>query len=158
VSYDPVKVRLKFIVLALLAVKPSHGYELSKAIEEVTLGTLKASPGSLYPVLRELSSEGLVEEKVEVEGGRLRKVYTLTEKGWDELARVIEVAYSISTSINEILAVAKRKLEERGRRPCVPRDILERLSRLEERVRNLRKILEESACPEEAGNTLSNTS
>ena len=148
-SYDPVKVRLKFIVLTLLAVKPSHGYELSKAIEEVTLGTLKAGPGSLYPVLRELSSEGLIEERVEVEAGRLRKVYRLTEKGWEELARVIEVAYSISNSINELLAVAKRKLEERGHRPCVPRDILERLTRLEERVRNLRRILEASACPKQ---------
>jgi len=149
VSYDPVKVRLRFIVLALLAVKPSHGYELSKAIEEVTLGTLKASPGSLYPVLRELSNEGLVEERVEVESGRLRKVYQLTEKGWDELAKIIEVAYSISTSVNEILAVARRRLEERGRKTCVPRDILERFSRLEERVRRLRGLLEASACPQQ---------
>ena len=147
-SYDPLKVRLKFMVLTLLAVKPSHGYELSKEIEEVTLGSVKAGPGSLYPVLRELSEEGLIEEEVEVEGGRLRKVYRLTEKGWSELARAIEAAYTISNSINEILALAKRKLEEKGHRACVPRDILYYLGRLEERIRRIREVLEENACPD----------
>ncbi|GAB6148630.1 hypothetical protein JCM10135_11720 [Stetteria hydrogenophila] len=50
VACDPVRLRLRFMILTLLAVKPSHGYELSKTIEEITLGNVKASPGSLYPL------------------------------------------------------------------------------------------------------------
>ncbi len=145
-GYETLKVRLRFMVLTLLAVKPSHGYELSKTIDELTLGTVKASPGSLYPVLRELSEEGLIEEEVIVEGGRLRKVYRLTEKGWEELARVIEVAYTISTNVTELLSIARRKIEERGVKTCVPIEILERLARLEERIRRLRGLLEGSSC------------
>jgi len=147
-AYDLVKVRLKLMVLALLAVKPSHGYELTKTIEELTLGAVKAGPGALYPVLRELSSEGLVEEESIVEGGRLRKVYKLTEEGWRELARVIDAAYAVCSSINEVLAAVRERIKSRlGARPrCVPVEVVGYLERLEGRIRRLREFLEELAC------------
>nr|MEB3851088.1 PadR family transcriptional regulator [Desulfurococcales archaeon] len=130
---DVLRLRLRFIILALLAIKPSHGYELSKLVEELTLGSMKASPGSLYPLLRELSSEGLIEEEVSIESGRLRKVYRLTEKGWEFLASRLEAARALCRSWSEFLDAAWRSVQERARLGgCVPESLVEGLRRLEE--------------------------
>lgn len=143
---DPLRVRLRFIVLTLLAVKPSHGYELSKMIEDLTLGALKAGPGSLYPLLRELSNEGLVKEESVIESGRLRKIYRLTEKGWEALASTIEVARAITANVMQLLDVAVQRLRSRTRRGCVPPEIIEYLHKLEETARNIATALQERVC------------
>jgi DNA-binding PadR family transcriptional regulator len=64
-------------VLALLAEKPMHGYQIIQQIEERSGGTWKPSPGSVYPTLQLLADEGLI--KAEEAGGR--KTYSLTEEG-----------------------------------------------------------------------------
>ena len=143
---DPLRVRLRFMVLTLLAVKPSHGYELSKMIEDLTLGTLKAGPGSLYPLLRERSNEGLVEEESIIESGRLRKIYRLTEKGWEALASAIEVARAITSNVMRLLDLAAQRLRSRARGGCVPPEIIEYLYKLEETARNIAAALQERVC------------
>src|SRR5580698_3699993 len=42
---------LQLVVLALLAEKPSHGYEIIKALEERSGGFYVPSPGMVYPAL-----------------------------------------------------------------------------------------------------------
>jgi DNA-binding PadR family transcriptional regulator len=64
-------------VLALLAERPMHGYEMIKELEERTGGAWRPSAGSIYPTLQLLEDEGLVKGE-EVEG---RKVYSLTDSG-----------------------------------------------------------------------------
>jgi DNA-binding PadR family transcriptional regulator len=64
-------------VLALLAEKPMHGYQIIQEIEERSAGAWKPSPGSVYPTLQLLTDEGLV--SAEESGGR--KTYSLTEEG-----------------------------------------------------------------------------
>jgi DNA-binding PadR family transcriptional regulator len=64
-------------VLALLAEKPMHGYQIIQQIEERSGGSWKPSPGSVYPTLQLLADEGLI--KAEEAGGR--KTYSLTEEG-----------------------------------------------------------------------------
>lgn len=64
-------------VLALLAEKPMHGYQIIHEIEERSGGTWKPSPGSVYPTLQLLADEGLIAVK-ESNG---RKTYSLTEAG-----------------------------------------------------------------------------
>lgn len=41
----------------------------------------KLSPGTLYPILHSLEASGYLRRRDQVEGGRQRKVYTLTRKG-----------------------------------------------------------------------------
>lgn len=69
---------LRFVVLALLAEGPKHGYELIKALEERTGGAYRPSPGVIYPLLSMLEDEGFI-RAVEAEGGR--KAYEITEDG-----------------------------------------------------------------------------
>lgn len=72
---------LQLLLLALLAEKPSHGYELIKALEERSNGFYVPSPGMVYPALAWL--EEMDYAAVTTEG--TRKLYTITEAGRDFL-------------------------------------------------------------------------
>ncbi|WP_028602188.1 PadR family transcriptional regulator [Ottowia thiooxydans] len=69
---------LKLVLLRLIAEKPSHGYELIKAIEEQVNGSYSPSPGVVYPALTLLEEMGYVSVGA-VEGGR--KLHTITDAG-----------------------------------------------------------------------------
>lgn len=73
---------LRFVVLALLAEQPRHGYELIKALEDRTGGAYRPSPGVIYPLLAMLEDEGFI-RPVEAEGGR--KLFEVTEAGNEAL-------------------------------------------------------------------------
>ncbi|HET9690931.1 MAG TPA: PadR family transcriptional regulator [Acidimicrobiales bacterium] len=64
-------------VLALLAERPMHGYEMLSELEARTDGVWRPSPGSMYPALAWLEDQGLV-RAVESDG---RKRYELTDSG-----------------------------------------------------------------------------
>src|ERR1700761_2376967 len=67
-------------VLALLADRPMHGYEMIKEIEERTDGAWTPSAGSIYPTLQMLEDEGLI--RGEESDGKRR--FTLTDSGRTE--------------------------------------------------------------------------
>ncbi len=64
-------------ILAVLAERPMHGYQIIYEIEARSGGTWKPSPGSVYPTLQLLADEGLI--TAEEAGGK--KTYSLTEAG-----------------------------------------------------------------------------
>lgn len=64
-------------VLALLAEKPMHGYQIIQEIDDRSGGSWKPSPGSVYPTLQLLADEGLI--LAEESNGR--KTYSLTAEG-----------------------------------------------------------------------------
>jgi DNA-binding PadR family transcriptional regulator len=75
-------------VLALLADRPSHGYELHAAFERAVgpqWGTLNV--GQLYQVLSRLAADGLITSTREPQPNRPdRLIHTLTPQGAEELA------------------------------------------------------------------------
>jgi DNA-binding PadR family transcriptional regulator len=70
-------------VLALLAERPMHGYEMIQELEQRTDGVWRPSPGSIYPALQLLEESGLIAGTDE-NGKRL---FTLTDEGRAELER-----------------------------------------------------------------------
>src|SRR5579864_6188651 len=74
---------LQLVLLALLAERPSHGYELIRALEERSAGFYTPSPGMIYPALTYL--EEMQHATVMVEG--TRKLYELAPAGRDRLER-----------------------------------------------------------------------
>lgn len=64
-------------VLALLAEKPMHGYEIIAEIGQRSGGAWQPTAGAIYPTLQLLADEGVVTAEV-VEG---RKTYSLTAEG-----------------------------------------------------------------------------
>jgi DNA-binding PadR family transcriptional regulator len=72
---------LQLLLLALLAEKPSHGYELIKALDERSNGFYSPSPGMVYPALTYLEEIG--HATVEAQGSK--KLYSVTEAGLTHL-------------------------------------------------------------------------
>jgi DNA-binding PadR family transcriptional regulator len=66
------------VIVALLAEKPSYGYELIKAIEERLNGAYSPSPGLVYPTLTMLEEMGYASSEGGVGG---KKLYSLTAEG-----------------------------------------------------------------------------
>ena len=73
---------LRLALLALIREEPRHGYELIKAIEELTGGEYAPSPGAVYPTLQLLQDEGAIAEAKE-KGPR--KPFEATDQGIAEL-------------------------------------------------------------------------
>jgi DNA-binding PadR family transcriptional regulator len=69
---------LRLLLLAMIAERPCHGYELIKAIEERAGGSYAPSPGVVYPTLAWLDDMGYASIDVE-DGGRKR--YRITAEG-----------------------------------------------------------------------------
>lgn len=82
ISQDLLKGSLKTILLKLLADHGRlYGYELTRKVEELSEGKIKLTWGALYPSLHKLEADGLiVSEDINI-GKRLRKYYSLSEKG-----------------------------------------------------------------------------
>ena len=78
---------LRLVLLRLIADQPRHGYDLIRAIEELTHGSYAPSPGVVYPTLTMLQDMGLIRE-TEAEGSR--KVFAATPEGQAELAAKAE--------------------------------------------------------------------
>jgi DNA-binding PadR family transcriptional regulator len=74
---------LRLLLLRLIADESRHGYELIKAIEELTGGEYAPSPGVVYPTLSLLVDEGKI---AEAPGDGPRKAFTVTDEGEAELA------------------------------------------------------------------------
>lgn len=69
---------LRFALLALIAEKPRHGYDLIRAIEEKFGGAYAPSPGVVYPTLTLLVEQDYLRSE-DVSGGK--KLYTITSEG-----------------------------------------------------------------------------
>ncbi|GAA5052706.1 DNA-binding PadR family transcriptional regulator [Thermocatellispora tengchongensis] len=71
-----------FLVLTALADEARHGYGIVGEVERLSGGRIRMPVGTLYGVLDRLSGDGLVElDREEVQQGRLRRYYRLTEAG-----------------------------------------------------------------------------
>jgi DNA-binding PadR family transcriptional regulator len=68
---------IRFAILGLLKDKPRHGYDLIRAMEDLSGGLYSPSPGAIYPTLQALEDQDLVTSTTE-EG---KKVYAITEAG-----------------------------------------------------------------------------
>lgn len=73
---------LRLVVLALIAERPRHGYEIIKEIEDRTAGSYGPSPGVIYPTLAMLEELGHA-TVAEADG---KKRYAITADGRDYLA------------------------------------------------------------------------
>lgn len=69
---------LRLVLLKLIADQPRHGYELIRAIEELTGGSYVPSPGMVYPTLTMLDEMGHV---AEVKSDGARKAFAVTPDG-----------------------------------------------------------------------------
>ncbi|HEX6958028.1 MAG TPA: PadR family transcriptional regulator [Ferrovibrio sp.] len=92
---------LQLLILALLAEKPSHGYELIKALEERSHGFYAPSPGVIYPALTYLEEIGYAT----VTAAGAKKLYSITEAG---LAHLAERRAQADAMLAELARIGER--------------------------------------------------
>ena len=74
------------VILGVLAVEPRSGYDIKALTDKSTRFFWAASYGQIYPELKRLAKQGLVEGSDEPQGGRRRTVYRITGEGRKVLA------------------------------------------------------------------------
>lgn len=95
---------LRWLLLSLIAEKPSHGYELIKAVETKLGGAYSPSPGVIYPSLTLLEEMGALTS--ETQGGK--KLYSITETGRALLAENADVLTAVQAVMDKFSARAMR--------------------------------------------------
>ena len=96
--------RTRWVILGMLAIEPMNGYRLRQAIAGSVGHFWQESFGQLYPALRRLASEGLVEARATRGGpGRGGATYHVTPAGRAALAAWVAVPPALEPQRNEVL-------------------------------------------------------
>lgn len=93
------------LILAVLAqLRVEHyGYTLRKALADQGMAM---DEGTLYPLLRRLETQGLLESEWREENKRNKRFYRLSPRGRDVLEQLLEEWNNINASLNQILQEA----------------------------------------------------
>lgn len=109
---------LRLALLALINREPRHGYELIRAIEDMTGGAYAPSPGAVYPTLQMLEEEGkiklakgkeVLEDDEDTSG---KKPFKITKSGKAELDERAEEVEQVMGRLGEHGERAERVKEK----------------------------------------------
>jgi DNA-binding PadR family transcriptional regulator len=107
----------KPIILLTLSNKPNYPYNLAREINENTDGQISIAVSNLYPILKFIADEGLIEKKKEPKLSKhsdskpskrkpqIRTVYSTTSKGEDFLK-------SLKKSLEEFITILNKHIEQ----------------------------------------------
>ena len=84
-KYLPLTEATYYIMLTLI--EPLHGYAVMQRVEQISQGTVKVGPGTLYGVFDTIEKAGLI---VMAKEESRRKSHTLTPKGKTVLASQVK--------------------------------------------------------------------
>lgn len=117
---------LRLVLLKLIADEPRHGYDLIRAIEEMTGGEYAPSPGVVYPTLTLLQDMGLIEEAA---GEGARKPFQITDEGRQHLDERAEEAEDLIERLKEL---APEERHQAG--PAIGRAVRNLMTALSHRI------------------------
>jgi PadR family transcriptional regulator len=97
------ELRRGVIVLAVLSQlgEEQYGYSLISSLKDAGL---EIDQGTLYPLLRRLESQGLLQSNWRIESDRPRRYYVLSKEGRDLLPRLKEEWTGIVSTMKKMLA------------------------------------------------------
>ena len=119
---------LRLLLLKLIGDETRHGYELIKAIEELTGGNYAPSPGVVYPTLSLLLDEGMIAEMADASP---RKAFAITAEGEVELSSRSEEADALVTRL-----IALNEQDDAHRAPPIGRAVGNLFAALRGRARS----------------------
>ncbi len=137
---------LRLVMLAMIAERPRHGYDIIKALEEMTGGAYSPSPGVVYPTLTLLQEQGFA-EAIDSEGGK--KMFGLTDAGRAALdadkAAVDAIFGRISETTTRSSGVRPRVVRAMENLSTALRLTLSQGALTEDRVAAIVKIIDDAA-------------
>ena len=141
---------LRLVLLKLIADEPRHGYELIKAIEDMTGGDYAPSPGIVYPTLTMLEDMGFIAEKKSKDS---KKIFEATEDGRahleeneeevDELIGRLEEAGShrrrshrpeMGRAVGNLMAALKNRVAHEGWNEALLHEVIDILDDAAQRI------------------------
>lgn len=111
---------IRTLCLAILSASDTTGYDIRKhATDGPYSYFIDASYGAIYPALNKLEGDGCVTFRLEAQDGKpARKVYSITEKGRDELLNSLASPHAKDIFKSEFLLIAMCAEQ-------LPRDVIE---------------------------------
>jgi PadR family transcriptional regulator PadR len=98
------------LVLHLVAKEPTYGNHLIDGIEEMTEGVISVNPNTMYPLLRQMERDGLVEGRWELPDRRTRRYYSITPAGRREYRRLLKEVEPFLDSVIRSVSLIKREV------------------------------------------------
>jgi DNA-binding PadR family transcriptional regulator len=102
---EALKGHLDLLLLAVLENGPAHGYAIIEILRARSGGTFDLPEGTIYPALHRLEEDALLSSSWSEDAGRKRRIYCLTLKGrqvlarrqgeWQEFARAVNATVGI---------------------------------------------------------------
>jgi PadR family transcriptional regulator len=89
-------------ILQILSRGEKYGYELVQLLDRRTDGVLAMGQSTLYPLLYNLESKGLIAARIEKANGRPRRYYRITDLGRKRLARDLAQFENLSTALGRL--------------------------------------------------------
>ena len=94
-----------FYILLALAEGERHGYSISKEVEAATDGTVKLPPGTLYRIIKQMSTDGWIAEREREANSaddERRRYYRLTTRGR-------KIAQAEAVRLDELVRIARER-------------------------------------------------
>ncbi len=102
------------LVLHLVEREPQYGNKLIEEIERITEGAISLNPNTIYPLLRQLESEGMIKGDWEHPDRRTRRYYSITAAGRREHQRLCGEVEPFLDSVVRSVTLIKRELYGAG--------------------------------------------
>lgn len=130
---------MRYVVLFSLSEGPKNGAEIMENVERMSMGAWRPSPGSIYPMLSQLTEEAMIRKRED-------QRYELTSLGMEEIGMqghsqrhsYQEGPYTVEGTLSEVESYISY-LED------LPKEKLSqyegRLSRISERLNKIRESL-----------------
>ena len=90
---------IEFLILAILEQGDSYGYEISQTIKLIA----KIKESTLYPILKKLETNRYLTTYSREYQGRMRKYYSLTNRGVEQLVTLKEEWALYTETVNGII-------------------------------------------------------
>lgn len=98
------------LVLHLIGREPAYGNRLIEEIGTITGGAISVNPNTIYPLLRDLESRGLIEGQWEHPDRRTRRFYSITPGGRREYRRLVAELEPFLDSVIQSVTLIKHEI------------------------------------------------
>lgn len=95
---------MTMLLLGLLKEKDMYGYEMIDSLRQKSQNVFELKAGTLYPLLHGMEEKGLLTAYEQEYAGKIRKYYSITKKGKQELAKKAEEWQEYATAVTNVLA------------------------------------------------------
>jgi PadR family transcriptional regulator, regulatory protein PadR len=102
---EALKGHLDLLLLAILSDGPAHGYAVIESLRSRSGGTFDLPEGTIYPALHRLESQGLLRSSWFEDSARRKRIYQLTPKGQQMLAKRQEEWKTFSKAVNATVRI-----------------------------------------------------